>query len=501
MEGSKRSALVVLAVLLLVAIALLQVWIDPGYLKIAHRADDRASGKGLMVELPGQFLVASMAGFKEVVAGALWIRADEFFHEGNYQAIVPIVRLVTWLDPHNIDVYTTGAWHLDYNFVDEKNQLSDKRYIPASIALLKEGIRNNPDIYDLYFELGWTHYNKKVMDQENALKYIEMACKYDARDPNTGRHVGRPEFVDRMLAHAYEKVGRFDDAIAQWHKARAHIVELLKTKGRDESNMWVDNTSLDICDRNLGMLYLRLGWRYGDMESYRKGVEIMNRLASRKNPPILKWAAEGAAQDYARRKATNDPPHDALTPLDLGWTVSVKKVAPKVLMVKGKINLVPAEEYKNLASEVFTHWYQDNQKLDADRRQAWRDGCRVYWRLEDYDYKAPDLDTFDWRIDTSKTIQWDSFYVAGGSYGSINDRIDLSDPRDAEMYPFRADKYRLTLWVTPQEPGCPDYVQDRVGWRGDAFRSEYLDKKTVPGINTLRREFVLDKSLNVISES
>lgn len=453
-----------------------------------------------LVELPGQFIVASLAGFKEVIAGALWIRADTFFHQGNYEAIMPIVRVVTWLDPRNIDVYTTGAWHLDYNFVEETTQLSDKRYIPSSIALLKEGIKNNPDIWDLYFELGWTHYNKKLMDHEQALKYLEMACQHDGRDPNTGRVIPRPEYVDRMLAHAYEKVGRFKDAERQWKKARKHIEDLLK-KGDKYNATWVDQTSLDICDRNLSMLYLRLGWRYGDMESYRKGVEIVKRLMKRgKNAPVLQWAAEGAEQDYLRRLASGNPPGDALKPLDMGFDVKLRRIGPKKLRVEGKVNLIPASEYKDLASEVFTRWYTDNASKDADRRQAWRDGCRVFWRFEDYDYEMPELDSFDWKVDTTRTIQWDSLYVSGGRFGSEHDIIDLSSPKDPDMYPFQSDKYKLTLWVSPQDPGCPDYVQDRVGWKGEAFRDKTVDTQMLPGFKVLKKVFILDKSLNVIEE-
>lgn len=503
MGKGNRRLLVVLVAVLFVAIGVTQSVTDPGYFRIVEQSKkDPEGGAGeLMVQLPGQFIVASMAGFREVIAGALWIRADTFFHEGNYEAIIPIVRLVTWFDPRNIDVYTTGAWHLDYNFVDDRTQLSDKRYIPASIALLKEGIRHNPDIWDLYFELGWTHYNKKLMDYEKAREYIELACTKPGRDPNTGRRTDRPEFVDRMLAHAYEKVGRFEDSIDQWHKARKRVEDLIARQKKQGADAFVDESSLDVCDRNLMMLYLRLGWRYGDMESYGKGVEIARRLASRPNPPVLRWAAEGAERDYKARLAAGNPPADALKPLDLGFDLDVKKIAPRVLMVKGKINLVPASEYKDLASEVFTHWYKDNAAADADRKQLWRDGCRVYWRLEDYDYVMPDLETFDWRIDMSKTVQWDSFYVAGGTFGSSADLIDISDPRAAKMYPLASDRYRLTVWVTSQDPGCPDYVQDRVGWKGEAFRDKrYLDKKTMPGFTILRREFVLDRDLNVISD-
>ncbi|MCX8052511.1 MAG: tetratricopeptide repeat protein [Armatimonadetes bacterium] len=482
-EGSSKP-LWVLVVLLLIAIGLVQQIADPIQLKLVP--PEKHEGRGeLMAQLPGQFIVASLAGFKEVIAGALWVRADTFFHEGKYEAIIPIVRLVTWLDPHNIDVYTTGAWHLDYNFVDS-NQMSDKRYIPSAIALLEEGIRKNPGIWDLYFELGWTHYNKKVLDYEKALECIEKACKLPGRDPNTGKKVPRPDYTDRMLAHQYEKVGRFDDAIRQWGVARRRAEEAI---ARERSKGYGDETTLDVCDRNLALLYLRLAYRYGNMEAYRKGVELMERLARRNAPPELVEAAKATRADYERRKAANDPPRDALKPLDAGFEVTWKKIAPKVFILKGKINLVPVSEYKDLASEVLTHFYRDNQKLPPDQRKLWRDGCRVRWMICDYDYKMPQLKTFSYKIDKTKTVAWDSAYVSGGTF---SDRIDLS--QDPEFYPFKADKYRVVITFVPQQSDAPDYVQDRIGWKGEALRDKrYLDLRTQPGFRLLRKEFVLTR--------
>src|SRR5437868_4628852 len=77
---------------------------------------------------PGSFLVA-LAGFREMIAGILWVRADSFFDNGNYDAVLPIIRLVTILDPHQVDVYATGMWHIGYNFTDEESR-SDRRYLP-----------------------------------------------------------------------------------------------------------------------------------------------------------------------------------------------------------------------------------------------------------------------------------------------------------------------------------------------------------------------------------
>jgi hypothetical protein len=102
------------------------------------------------------------------------------------------------------------------------------------------------------------------------------------------------------------------------------------------------------------------------------------------------------------------------------------------------------------------------------------------------------LESFNWKIDTSQTVAWDSIYVGGGSF---SERIDLGDPRDAEMYPFRAKTYKLTIWVTSEQPGVPDYVQDRIGWRGEALTDKnYLDTTSHPGFRMIKKVFYLKRS-------
>lgn len=76
------------------------------------------------------------------------------------------------------------------------------------IDFLKKGLRykHNREKYDLYFELGWT-YHHKGRDYKNAVRYFERAVKFP-----------RPEYVDSVLAHAYELNGEVDKALAQWKK-------------------------------------------------------------------------------------------------------------------------------------------------------------------------------------------------------------------------------------------------------------------------------------------
>ena len=76
----------------------------------------------------------------------------------------------------------------------------------SGIKFLKKGVAYNSDKYDLYFELGWTYYHKG-RDYKNAVRYLERAIKFP-----------HPEYVDDVLAHAYEKNGQIDKAIKQWEK-------------------------------------------------------------------------------------------------------------------------------------------------------------------------------------------------------------------------------------------------------------------------------------------
>jgi tetratricopeptide (TPR) repeat protein len=116
------------------------------------------------------------------------------------------------------------------------NTLSDLINVPVEmifwytngISFLKKGITYNKDRYDLYFELGWTYYHKGK-DYPNAVRYLEKATKFP-----------HPEFVDDVLAHAYEKNGQIDMAIKQWEKligtsfesVAQRAIHSLKTTGK-----------------------------------------------------------------------------------------------------------------------------------------------------------------------------------------------------------------------------------------------------------------------------
>jgi tetratricopeptide (TPR) repeat protein len=194
------------------------------------------------VVLPSQFVAGTLIGFREVIAGLLWVRTDEFFHTGNFDAIVPMIRIITWLDPHQVDVYSTGAWHLSYNFTDSAER-ADRRYLPPAIKFMEEGIENNPNIWDLKFGLGFMIHCLKTLDFDEAL-YWEKEASLD-KDCKL--------YVHRQIAHAYERSGKIDKAIEQWRKCLVMGEKLMK-EHPDDNDARIHH---DVSKRNLDALLVR----------------------------------------------------------------------------------------------------------------------------------------------------------------------------------------------------------------------------------------------------
>lgn len=495
MSRQTRFGLVALILVLIAVIAPIRQRLDlikynPKY-GFAQKEGPRDARKtGMLLETSLQFAGAAEMGLREAVASMLWVRADEFFHNGEYEAILPLVRMVTWLDPQQIDVYSTGAWHLDYNFTDEE-QRSDRRYIPPAIALLKEGIENNPEIWDLRFDLGWMHYLQKLKDYPNAAYWLKEAASKDGKDMNTGEIQPRPSFVDRMLAHAYERTGEFDKCEAQW-KSCVDKAEAAVKKDKDGST--IATLDVDVAKKNYGLFLLRQAWRYGDMDVYARGLAVLKSI---EKPDYKQAEAYTAAQaNYDQLKAKGQRPHDVLPPLDAGFTVTWKKLKPKVLRVSGTLDLATTEQYKNLDSECYTNRYQEYMKSPEKQRKylAWQNGCRVRIVLEDegYDYlHMKDQKEFQWQVDKTLTLMVDEAAVRDGKF-SLD--INMNDTeQNSTMYPFVKKNYRLSVWFNPQD--APDFIQDRIGWRGEGLTDKhYLDTKSIPGVRMLRREFTLKRS-------
>lgn len=290
MKRSTRITLVIIAIALLPVIVKLQATIDP------QRAQFQP-GKGVSsvmtqmgnnpIVLPSQFVAGTVIGFREVVAGLLWVRVNDFFHSGNYEAIVPLNRMITWMDPHLIDVYCTGAWHLAYNFVDAY-QRADHRYLAPAIKFLEEGVQNNPGVWDPEFDLGFMLYSLKAQNYEKALEWMLKS----SQEKDVSLH------VYRQVAHAYERAGRIDDAIRQWQFCIAQAEQTLKKTPKDH----FARTHLGVSRKNLDGLLVRKIMR-ADLSKRQRDIGF-EAYFKRLGPRKFKLSGTANLPDYTRIEVT-----------------------------------------------------------------------------------------------------------------------------------------------------------------------------------------------------
>ena len=239
-------------------------------------------------------MLFALAGFRELIAGILWVRADSFFETGNYDAILPIIRLVTFLDPHQIDVYATGMWHIGYNFTDE-DQRSDRRYLPSALALGAEGAKQNDTTYELFFEESWLWYHKIDDDYPKAVKWMDEAYK-------------RPDMLParkNLLGRLYERNGQADKSLENWYKL-------------------LDVAQKRIDDDKQGR----------DFQARQNKDTIISNL----DTTIVRMAQRGFFAGKEGRPLTD---YDVNPPFNVGFSAKVVVTADRVLRVQGTWNVLP----------------------------------------------------------------------------------------------------------------------------------------------------------------
>ncbi|CCW34336.1 hypothetical protein CTKA_00654 [Chthonomonas calidirosea] len=400
-----RGLIVFIVILLIIAGVVQHKAVDPYRKQLDKTERNEALALG---GLNSEFLLLPLLGFREAAAGLLWVRCDEFFHSGDYDAILPLVRIITWLDPHAANVYVTGAWHMAYNFTDSTGERSDRRYIAPSEALLNEGIRNNPRIYDVKFEKGWENFDK-IKNYAIAAEAFQDAINTPANKEvdSDDYPYGAPLKVWHILAHTYERMGRIPDAIAVWDQAIQISTQRLKQRG---------GRTKDFADFELHQAELHN--RAEDYQRYFDRYTSINHDHVNTSPyPGVEWPFGGSSKPG---------------PWDVSFSATVTVKRPKVLDIKGYFNAA--------------------------------DGARIDVLLEDWDYKPHIVNntTTAFAVDPNQTIMMDSIAVRKAEFER---EIDMS--KDPKMYSFAHEYYRLVLSYDPRTTA--PHLQDRFGWSGEGM--------------------------------
>ncbi|HLH54962.1 MAG TPA: hypothetical protein VKY92_15230 [Verrucomicrobiae bacterium] len=129
---------------------------------------------------------------------------------GNQREILPWLQISANLDPHRIDTYTVAAFWL-------RNSLGK---VDEAEKFLREGLRNNPGSYELWYELG-VLYSENRHDFVKARNAWELSLRYWQKDEPAKKEpdlIGFEKIVVH-LANAEERFGNLEKAVEYYKMA------------------------------------------------------------------------------------------------------------------------------------------------------------------------------------------------------------------------------------------------------------------------------------------
>jgi len=131
----------------------------------------------------------------------------------NEREILPWLRLAADLDPQKIETYTVGAFFLREHLGRPKQ----------AEAFLREGLRNNPDSYEILFELGRV-YHDGYHDADRARNVWQLGLKKFLALPAQKQKDDKLIFEELVvsLAHLEDEAGNYGAAI-DWFRAAQKV--------------------------------------------------------------------------------------------------------------------------------------------------------------------------------------------------------------------------------------------------------------------------------------
>lgn len=144
-------------------------------------------------------------GFDGLLACIYWTRTVQyfghrhFFREHTYNELAPLLEITTALDPHMIPAYQFGASFLAPAPPNGAGQPE------RAIQLMEYGIRNNPDNWHLYYDLGFVYYTE-LKDYRKAAEVFEAGSKVKDAHP----------FMKVLAAQMAEHAEDFETARMLW---------------------------------------------------------------------------------------------------------------------------------------------------------------------------------------------------------------------------------------------------------------------------------------------
>ena len=178
------------------------------------RQIDRMRGGATLEEVlyvPSPNVLKAMSlGYTGLMADVYWTRAVQYFGQKHrarseqYRLLAPLLDITTTLDPHLIVAYQFGSTFLAQKPPEGAGE-PDK-----AVALIERGIRDNPDTWQLYYELGFLQY-MELHDEVAAARTFERGSTIPHAHPflkilaaSMAQHAGEHEMARMLWTTTYE---------------------------------------------------------------------------------------------------------------------------------------------------------------------------------------------------------------------------------------------------------------------------------------------------------
>lgn len=150
----------------------------------------------------GKFVEQASLGYRELAADLVWFQAVQYFggfarSEHDLLYFNGLIDIVNELDPHFVFPYIFGAVVMAQDMGD----------LNRGVTVLKRGMRSNPEVYELPFEIGFLYYTVARNDS-SAAQYFDLASRLPGGKDRGGR----------FAAFVYSKAGHLETSVRMWEE-------------------------------------------------------------------------------------------------------------------------------------------------------------------------------------------------------------------------------------------------------------------------------------------
>ena len=258
--------------------------------------------------------VASLGGFRSLVASGLYLMAHTAFEQTDWGKVEQLYKMITALQPRNEHYWNNASWHMAYNahsyYLRKSGELSEwdrilveketlPYYLERGRKFLEDGLRYLPEEWRLYREMAELHARKfndygKAADWylEGSKQPYAWSLLYRLYLYNVSRAEGREQEAYDALLEAHRQGAQTPSVVLGLEELEDKFAdEVLATKGLEGLQQAALESSggghFDLAV--LGRYYERIA------KDPRKAAVIYEQLAKSPDAPSYyqkKWGLE-----------------------------------------------------------------------------------------------------------------------------------------------------------------------------------------------------------------